>query len=239
MLDGLSVFFPCYNEEQNILPVLDSARNVLPGIAKNFEIIVVDDGSVDQTAALVAGFASGDSRVRLIRHERNQGYGTALQSGFQAARLPWVFFTDADRQFNLEDLKVLIEVAGNADIVSGYRLQRADPWYRKLNAAIYAFSLRLLMGLSARDVNCAFKLYRREIFERIPLRTRGALINAEILCRAQRAGFRTVWIGVTHRPRIAGVPTGAKPRVILKAIVEFWMLFFDLRKMRPPRKNNY
>jgi len=233
MLDGLSVCLPCLNEEQAIASVLQSALKVLPGVAREFEIIVIDDGSRDRTGDLVRGMMPHEPRLRLVRHETNQGYGAALKTGFQAARLPWVFFTDADGQFDLEDLKILVAAAGRAEIVSGYRLHRADPWHRKLNAAIYAMSLRCFMGLSARDVNCAFKLYRREIFDRFPLRTSGALINAEILCRARCAGCRIVWVAVTHRPRTTGVQTGAKPRVILKAIAEFWMLFFDLLKIRP------
>jgi glycosyltransferase involved in cell wall biosynthesis len=231
-LKGLSVFFPCHNEEQNIPALLESAQNVLPALAEEFEIIVVDDGSQDQTATIVEDGRRRDARIRLVRHPHNLGYGAALKSGFQAARLPWVFFTDADGQFDLEDLKTLIEASNNAEIVSGYRLHRADPWYRLLNAAIYSFSLRLFMGLSVPDVNCAFKLYQRDIFNRFPLKTNGALINAEILCRAKLAGCLITWLPVTHYPRKAGVPTGAKPAVLLKAMAEFWMLFLDLLTIR-------
>jgi len=239
MLDGLSVFFPCYNEESNIVFVLDSAIQILPDIAKQFEIIVVDDGSQDQTAALADAYSRRDSRVRLIRHDHNQGYGAALKTGFRSARLPWVFFTDADRQFDLSDLERLVPHTPSADIVAGYRLHRADPWYRLWNASLFALSLRIFMGLSAKDVNSAFKLYRRDIIQGLPLRTDGALINAEILCRADRQGRRIVWVGVSHWPRRAGTPSGAKPRVILKAMIEFWILFFDLRSIKPLAKNKY
>jgi glycosyltransferase involved in cell wall biosynthesis len=231
-LDGLSVFFPCYNEEENLPIVINSALRILPELANDFEIIVVDDGSHDRSPRIVTGIMQDEPRLRLVRHDRNLGYGAALVTGFRAARLPWVFYTDADAQFDLQELGVLIAKSAGADIVSGYRHHRADPRHRLLNAAIFSWSLRIFMGLSVPDVNCAFKLCRREIFDRFPLRTSGALINAEILSRARLAGCKIVWLPVTHQPRVAGMPTGAKPSVILKAIGEFWILFFDLLKTR-------
>jgi len=230
MLDGLSLFFPCYNEEANVEGLVQDALRVAPAVAREFEIIIVDDGSRDGTAARVAGIATQSPAVRLVRHEKNRGYGEALKSGFRAARLPWVFYSDGDRQFDLNELPRLVWEARGADIVSGFRLKRADPWHRLLNAKIFETALHLFMGLNIPDVDCAFKIYRRDIFDGFAMNATGAMIDAEILSKARRQGQVIKTLGVGHRPRVAGTPTGAKPKVILRAMVEFWKLWWDLRR---------
>jgi len=224
-LDGLTLFFPCHNEEANVEKLLQDALRIAPLVASRFEIIIVDDGSTDQTAAIAARFPG----VRLVRHDRCKGYGEALKSGFQAAKCPWIFFSDGDRQFDLEEMPRLTSLADQADIVSGYRVERADPGYRLLNSKIYGFATQSLFGLDIPDINCAFKLYRRMVFDRITLGCSGALINAEIFAKAQKQGFRIATVGVTHRPRTAGRPTGADPKVIFKAMKELISLWWELR----------
>jgi glycosyltransferase involved in cell wall biosynthesis len=231
ILEGLSIFFPSYNEEANVERVVREALRVAPKTAKDYEIVVVDDGSKDRTSEIVRSLARENSKVRLVRHETNKGYGEALKSGFRAAKMPWVFYTDGDGQFDLNELPELAARTSDTDIVSGYRAHRADPWHRKLNAAIFALALRVFMGLRVRDVDCAFKLYRRELFDRIQLNTSGALIDAEVLTKAIRAGYRVASMPVSHKPRIAGSQTGAKCHVIFRAMKEFCQLWWDLRKM--------
>lgn len=233
-LEGLSLFFPCHNEEANIGRVLADALRAASLVADRFEIIVVDDGSRDGTDEAVRRVMAESPEVRLVRHAVNRGYGEALRSGFRAARFPWVFYSDGDGQFDLQELPRLAASARNADIVSGVRLRRADPWHRKLNAFIFQCALRLFMGLRVKDVDCAFKLYRREVFDEMTLRASGAMIDAEVLSKARRNGRRIVSVGVSHRPRIAGVSSGGNPWVILKAMGEFWKLWWDLRRM--PRR---
>ena len=225
MLDGLSLFFPCHNEEANVEAVITEALRVAPEVATAFEVIIVDDGSSDRTAELANRAAARGFPVRIVRHAQCLGYGAAVRSGLRAARYPWIFFSDGDGQFDLQELPRLVDKTGEADMIAGYRTKRADPFHRVLNAWIYEQALALLIGLHMRDVNCAFKLFRADVFNQMDLKSSGALINAEIFATAKRKGFTVRSVGVSHRPRKAGEQTGAKARVILKAIREFWSLW--------------
>ena len=229
-LSGLSLTFPCHNEEANVERVTRDALRVAAQVADRYEVILVDDGSHDRTAEIVTRLSQEFPQVRLIRHAVNKGYGEALKSGFRAAKLPWVFYSDGDGQFDLNELPALIEKTRDADIVSGVRTHRADPWHRKLNAEIFEVAVRLFMGLNVPDIDCAFKIYKRDLFDKIQLHTSGAMIDTEVLVKAQRAGYRIATMPVRHLPRQAGVQTGAKLSVIFRAMKEFWMLWWDLRK---------
>jgi len=220
-LDGLSFFFPALNEEENVAPIVEEALTVLPRFADDLEITVVDDGSTDRTGAIADELALKDSRVRVIHHGTRRGYGGAVRSGLVAATKPWVFFTDGDRQFALEDLGRLVEAADGADAVVGYRIKRADPARRLFVAWVYNRLIRLLFGGGWRDVDCAFKLFRRDVFARVPLervRSNGAFFSPELLITLRRAGLRVRQVGVRHFPRTAHEPKGASPRVIVRAI---------------------
>ena len=220
-LDGLSFFFPALNEEENVAPIVEEALTVLPRFADDLEITVVDDGSTDRTGAIADELALKDSRVRVIHHGTRRGYGGAVRSGLVAATKPWVFFTDGDRQFALEDLGRLAEAADGADAVVGYRIKRADPARRLFVAWVYNRLIRLLFGGGWRDVDCAFKLFRRDVFARVPLervRSNGAFFSPELLITLRRAGLRVRQVGVRHFPRTAHEPKGASPRVIVRAI---------------------
>ena len=220
-LDGLSFFFPALNEEDNVAPIVEEALSVLPHFAVDIEITVVDDGSNDRTGAIADELARKDPRVRVIHHGTRRGYGGAVRSGLVAATKPWIFFTDGDRQFAIEDLALLIAASDGADAVVGYRKKRADPARRLFVAWVYNRLIRLLFGGGWRDVDCAFKLFRREVFERVLLehiRSNGAFFSPELLITLRRAGVRIRQVGVRHFPRTAHEPKGASPRVILRAI---------------------
>jgi len=220
-LDGLSFFFPALNEEHHVAAIVEEALTVLPRFADDLEVTVVDDGSTDRTGAIADELASRDSRVRVIHHQARRGYGGAVRSGLVAATKRWVFYTDGDRQFALEDLARLIAASDGADVVVGYREKRADPPRRLFVAWVYNHLIGLLFGGGWRDVDCAFKLFRREVFERVPLervRSNGAFFSPELLITLRRAGVRVRQVGVRHFPRTAGEPKGAPPRVIVRAI---------------------
>jgi len=220
-LEGLSFFFPALNEEDNVAPIVEEALTVLPRFADDIEITVVDDGSNDRTGAIADELARKDPRVRVIHHASRRGYGGAVRSGMVAATKSWIFFTDGDRQFALEDLGRLVEAADGADAVVGYRIKRADPTRRLFVAWVYNRLIRLLFGGGWRDVDCAFKLFRRDVFARVPLdrvRSNGAFFSPELLITLRRAGVRVRQVGVRHFPRTAHEPKGASPRVILRAI---------------------
>jgi len=220
-LDGLSFFFPALNEEDNVGPIMDEALAVLPRFADDLEVTVVDDGSSDRTGAIADELARKDPRVRVIHHGTRRGYGGAVRSGLSSATKSWIFFTDGDRQFALEDLERLIAASDGADAVAGFREKRADPARRLFVAWVYNHLIRLLFGGGWRDVDCAFKLFRREVFERVPLervRSNGAFFSPELLITMRRAGIRVNQVGVRHFPRTAHEPKGASPRVILRAM---------------------
>jgi uncharacterized membrane protein YbhN (UPF0104 family) len=235
-LPGLSVFFPCYNEQGNVRRVVAEALAYLPTVTDDFEIILVDDGSRDRTGTIADELAAGNDRIRAVHHPRNLGYGAALQSGFRAATKPWVFYTDGDGQFDITDMGRLLAHAADCDVVSGYRRRRQDSLLRRVNACLWGWLAERVLGFRCRDVDSAFKLYRREIFDRFEMKSTGALIDAEIIARAVRAGCRLATVPVGHRPRIAGRQTGANVKVIARAFKELFRLRKEIRQTPPPER---
>jgi glycosyltransferase involved in cell wall biosynthesis len=226
---SLSVVLPAYNEEQVIALTISNVLETLSAWGKDFEIIVVNDGSTDQTGAIVASFASADPRIRLVTHETNQGYGAALVSGFAAARKQFTFLMDSDGQFDIRDLQAFFPYIKEYDAIIGYRINRQDSWVRKFNALGWRLLIRLLLGVRARDIDCAFKLLQTEFLHENPLESRGATISAELLYKLKRAGCSYYEVGVHHLPRRKGRATGARPAVILRAFRE---LFTCARKWK-------
>lgn len=218
--DSISVFFPCYNEQDNLRRSYESASAVLKNLGLDYEIILVNDGSKDKTAQIADAIAVADPRVKVIHHPKNLGYGSALRSGFRAATKTLVFFTDADGQFDLNELPPLIPLMRDCDVVSCFRVNRQDGWMRNFNAWCWNRLVCTLFRLKIKDVNCAFKLYKKHIFNQIELQSTGAIINTEILAKATRRGFIISQVGVYHFPRQSGEPTGAKPNVIFHALWE-------------------
>jgi len=155
---AISVFFPCYNEQPNVARTVENAREVLERIGADFEIIIVNDGSSDQTGDIADALAGRDNRIKVVHHRRNLGYGAALQSGFRAATKELVFYTDGDGQFDINEMPPLLPLMGEYDIVSCYRLNRRDSMIRKINAWCWTKLVCLLFGLTLRDIDCAFKL---------------------------------------------------------------------------------
>jgi len=228
-LASLSVFFPCYNEVGNIDRLVRRTLEVAPRVADEYEIIIVDDGSVDGTGDLADRLASETPQVRAIHHETNQGYGRALRSGFEASRYEYIFFTDGDAQFDVGEITRLIDLLPTTDIAIGWRVERADSLIRVLNAKAYMWMIRLLFGLKAHDIDCAFKLIPRRVIQGMQLRSTGALISAELLIKATQAGHRFSQVGVNHYPRLAGRQSGASPAVVLRMFRELWRLRGELR----------
>jgi glycosyltransferase involved in cell wall biosynthesis len=216
----LSILYPVFDEAENLALLIEETLACAPRIVSSFEVIVVDDGSRDGSDAVLERASAADPRIRVVRHARNQGYGAALRSGLRAARGRLIFFTDADLQFDLDELADLLAHADEFDVVAGYRAPRQDPWGRRVLALGWGALVRAVFGLRVRDIDCAFKLFRREVIDAIPIASVGAFVNTEILLRAQRAGFRIHQVPVSHRPRRHGRQSGARPRVILRALLE-------------------
>jgi glycosyltransferase involved in cell wall biosynthesis len=235
-LEELSYFFPAHDEAANLRGLVEEALATLPSLAERFEIVIVDDGSRDETPAIADELARSHPEVRAVHHLVNLGYGAALRSGFAASRYACLAFTDGDRQFRVVDLGRLIGRLGEsgADVVVGYRIQRADPPVRTVYARLYRLANRIFFGLPVRDVDCACKLFRREALDGIFVESGGAFFSAELLIKLRARGRRIAEVGVPHYPRTAGSPTGARPSVILRAVRDFWNL--RIRLWATPRR---
>jgi putative flippase GtrA len=220
---SLSVILPAYNEEALIGQTLCTVMAALSSWMHDFEVIVVNDGSKDRTADIVAQVAAYDRRIRLVNHPVNQGYGAALVTGFESVTKELAFFMDADGQFDIRDLVRFFPLIDEYGAVLGYRRERQDTWMRKLNAWGWKQLVRFIFGIHVRDIDCAFKLFRAESFRTQRLETRGAMINVEIIYKLARAGYTYTEVGVQHLPRRAGKATGAKPAVILRALRELFL----------------
>ncbi|HTA76789.1 MAG TPA: glycosyltransferase family 2 protein [bacterium] len=228
-VSSLSVFFPCYNEEANVENMVRKAQQVLPEIAEKWEIIPVNDGSKDKTGEIIDRLAKEDPNVHPVHHIKNQGYGGAVISGYNAAKCDLVFFTDGDLQFDLREITLLIEKLDEGDLILGFRKNRRDPLQRKLNAFLWGSLVKTLFSFKVKDVDCAFKLIKRRVIDKVQLSAGGAMVSTELLARANRTGFRFVEVGVTHYPRVAGTQTGANFKVILKAFRELFKLYGKIK----------
>lgn len=217
----LSVFFPAYYDEKNIGKVVESALKVLEELKlKDYEITIIEDGSPDRTAEVADELARKHPKVNVIHHEKNMGYGATLRDGFMNARMDYVFYTDGDNQFDLEELKKFVALVPYTDIVVGYRKKKQYSTYRKVTSLVYNFVLRYLFDIDYVDVDCAFKLIKTDLFRRINIESVDAFIDAEILLKARLLGYTSTEVGVKHLPRVDGISTGARPSVIFRTIRE-------------------
>ncbi|MHC5110798.1 MAG: glycosyltransferase family 2 protein [Planctomycetota bacterium] len=221
---SLSVFFPCHNEEDNVERVTLSALRACERLVGDYEVIIVNDGSKDATGRIADRLASEHQNVRVVHNSPNRGYGGALQSGFAAAQKDFVFYTDGDGQFDLEELETVLPLIDQYDIVSGYRMNRQDSFMRKLNAKCWGWLVNKMFALNIRDVDGAFKIYPKYFLDQVELKSNGALIDTEMLAKAKRLGFSVGQTGVHHYPRTAGEQSGANLRVIVKAFLELFRL---------------
>lgn len=236
-MGSLSFVLPAFNEAENIQEAVLRCVAVGERLALEFEVIVVDDGSSDDTRRLADELTAADVRVRTVHHPSNRGYGAALRSGLHAARMDRIFFTDADLQFDVTELDRLLGYADRYAIVAGYRAPRRDPWGRRFLGWTWSRLVGLLFGLRVRDVDCAFKLFDRRVIDAISVESIGAFVNTEILVRALAEGFELVEVPVTHHARVAGEQSGANLRVIFKAVRELISLRGELMRIaRTPRR---
>lgn len=227
---GISVVFPCHNEAENIRAVIADARKHLRGLTETYELIIVDDGSTDDTAHQAQEVADSDSRITIARQPINLGYGHALRRGFATARMPLVCYVDGDGQFSLVDLPNLVDALGEHEFVLGFRIRRADPAHRTRNARLWQIFVHLVLGFDVRDLDCGFKLFRREALHGIELMAgRGAVISAELIAKLLRSGNTFAEVGVHHYPRLAGEQSGNSPKVVLNSFIDIIRLRWQLR----------
>jgi glycosyltransferase involved in cell wall biosynthesis len=228
----LSVFLPAFNEGETIKEVVVKTKNVLQKITTRWEIIVVNDGSVDFTKEIITALHKEDSRIRLINHEENRGYGASFRSGLYGSKHEWIAFTDSDGQFDFSEITNFIakQKETRADIVIGYYKKRRVSKFKIITSKIWEFSIIILFGLKVRDIDCGFKLISKRVVQKIPQleSERGAFISSEFLIKAKRAGFKIVEIPVTHYPRLTGTGTGRRLNVIIKSFIDLLRLWKKL-----------
>ena len=208
MKPDITIFFPAYNEEENIAKVIADADTALRENANEYEIlIIVYEGSSDRTIPITKELMKRSSRIRLVIQPRDKkGVGYAIRMGFEEARYPHIFYADSDNQFDLNELQKFLPYIGEYDIIAGYRLNRNQPFTRTLASHVYNLIVRIVFGVKERDVDCAFRYVNKRVFDRIRLNCVLGLGTTEILVKAERAGFRIKQIGVRHYARLAGQP---------------------------------
>ncbi|MGD8317615.1 MAG: glycosyltransferase family 2 protein [Myxococcales bacterium] len=220
----LSVVVPCFNEEGNVGRVVTQAVEVGRRLCRELEIVVVNDGSTDDTAEVLRALRSEFPELEVVTHAQNRGYGAAVRSGIDRAGMDYVFLTDGDGQFDLQELSGALDMLDQHDVIAGYRALRRDGWWRSLWGRFWTALVNRFLGLDVRDANCAFKLVPRSLLSSTELRSDGALISAELLLEARRSELRIGELAVRHYPRTAGRQTGASPRVVLTAFRELFGL---------------
>jgi len=222
----LSALMPAYNEEEVLETSISEAVAALDDLCDKWELVIVDDGSTDATPEILKAWSEREPRIRILTQEVNSGYSRALIEGFSACRYEAIFYTDADAQFDLQHIDDLYPELAKVDMVAGYRVGRQDRPIRYLTSAVFNWLQSRTLGLRVKDVNCAFKLFRRSFFDRVRLSSDGFLIDAELFARAQRAGLSWSQVGVPHRARVSGATT-----------VSVSTVFETLRELRALKKS--
>jgi glycosyltransferase involved in cell wall biosynthesis len=232
---SLTAFFPAYNDQHTIEGIVRTVAQEMRKVTNDFEVLVVDDGSKDETGAILDRLAVELPFVRVIHHEHNLGYGAALITGFKNAKKDLIFYTDGDGQYDVRELHNLLgHLKPNIDLVNGYKVKRADAWYRIFIGAIYRRCMRWAFRLSIRDVDCDFRLFRRYIFETISLESRSGVICVEMAKKFEQAGFRMVEVPVSHYPRMYGRSEFFRMRHLVftfKGLLKIWWTLVISRRL--------
>ena len=228
-LKSLSVFFPVYNEEANLEILIDQAARIIPTLAKKYELLIVDDGSLDQSATIAKRLCKKYSQVHLISHPQNLGYGEVLKTGIKKAQYQWIFWTDSDLQFDLNELAHFVKASQNSSAMIGFRKKRSEGLRRQLNASLFKIYIDLLFRLHVKDIDCAFKLIRADLLKSLKLNSGSAFTSAEILYRLKKKGVKFKQIGVNHYPRLYGRATGSNFKVVIKACYEALTTYLNIK----------
>jgi glycosyltransferase involved in cell wall biosynthesis len=226
---GLTVFFPAYNDSGTIASLVITALQTARTLTPDFEVIVIDDGSADATGQIADELARTYPEVKVVHHERNRGYGGALQSGFKAATHDLVFYTDGDAQYDPSEMTRLWNALDDGvDLVNGYKISRSDPVHRIVIGRVYHHTVKLLFGLNVRDVDCDFRLLRRSIFDQVSLEKTSGVICLEMMKKIQDAGFRIAEVPVHHYHRAHGKSQFFNFRRLFKTAIDVAKLWVAL-----------
>ncbi len=234
LINELSVFFPCYNEEANIKDTALKAIDILQKITPKWEIVLVNDGSKDNTAKVLKDIQKlHPKNIKIITHNPNRGYGAAFKSGIYNSQYQWIAFTDSDGQFDFSEITNFIKTQqqSKADLVIGYYKHRQVSPFVVFTSKVWELIVFILFGLKVHDIDCGFKLFSKKVVDTIPKlqAERGAFISSEFLLNAKHNGFKIVEIPVNHYPRTQGNPTGRKLNVIIKSFTDLFTLWYQMK----------
>lgn len=234
---GLTIFFPAYNDSGTIASLVIAAHKTAQRLTSDFEILIINDGSADNTAAIADELARTYPEVKAIHHVKNRGYGGALRSGFSTASKDLIFYTDGDGQYDPEELQALWpHLTDDVDLVNGYKISRSDPWHRIVIGRVYHHTVKLLFGLRVRDVDCDFRLMRRSIFEQVHLRHDSGVICLEMMKKITDAGFQIAEVPVHHFHRAFGRSQFFNVRRLVRTAVDVGKLWVGLVVLRRHRR---
>lgn len=227
-LNSLSIFFPAYNDAGSIHKLVLEALKVADDVADNYEIIIVNDGSSDETGEIIDNLAREYEKVRIVHHERNKGYGGALKTGFKEAKYGYIFYTDGDGQYDVNELRKLVDLIGDADLITGYKIKRSDPTYRTIMGKMYQIGAKILFNLKVEDVDCDFRLMKKDIFNKIDLEMDSGSICIELMKKVQNAGFKIKQVPVNHYARLYGGSQFFRFSRVYSTLKDFLKLWWKL-----------
>ncbi len=229
VLSSLSVFFPVFNEEKNLVSLIEETDESIKSVAEKYELIIVNDGSNDASLEIATKLAKQFAHLKIVNHEKNLGYGAALKSGITAAQYEWTFFTDADLQFDIQQLKDFLPFVTENEVIIGFRKNRAEGLLRSLNARLFKTYIDVLFRLHVKDIDCAFKLFKTSTVQAIELESSGAFTTSELLYKLKKKGIKFQQVPVDHYKRRYGKPTGAALKVIIKGVWEAFFLYVKIK----------
>ena len=228
---SISLVFPAYNEQDNLVKLVTDADTAAQSVSDDYEIVVVDDGSKDNTPKILKELQQQFPNLVVYTHSPNKGYTAALRTGFTRAKKDIIFYSDADNQFDMNEIGLLTDRIEGHDIVVGFRKDRQDPWLRKFVSRCFNIFSHSIFKFTVRDVDCAFKIFRREVFEKITITSENFMVDTEIMSKAVVYGFKVTEVGVTHLPRQAGVTT-VKPSDVFKTLKGMAKLHGELKILK-------
>ncbi len=232
MINSISIILPALNEEENIGAAIQDIQSYFLSRKEMYEIIVINDGSTDSTGEIAEGLAKENGSIRVVHHPTNKGYGSALKRGFDISKYKYVFFTDSDRQFDVKGLDILLPLIKTdaVEIIIGYRLKRKDPFARRFLSWGYNSLVGYLFDLNVKDIDCAFKIFRKDIFSKIKIESKNFFVNTEILAKARYYGFNVLEVGVPHFPRTAGKTTVSLKHIPM-TLIELYRINKSIKKL--------
>ena len=233
MVNSISIILPALNEEGNIGAAVNDIQSYFNSREEKYEIIVINDGSTDSTGEIADRLVKENGSVRVIHHSINKGYGSALKEGFENSKYKYVFFTDSDRQFDIKGLDILLPLIKTdaVEIIIGYRIKRKDPFLRRFLSWGYNSLVGYLFDLNVKDIDCAFKIFRKDIFSKIEIESKNFFVNTEVLAKAMYFGFNVLEVGVPHFPRTAGKTTVTLKHIPM-TLIELYRIFKSIKRLK-------